>query len=853
MQNNILLVEFVIINRFHCGISVPYINGLLKKSGYKTTYLRCGLESKDALDKENRVKIDEESTNAILSYLMDKDYSDIVFSHRPSDSFISIIQKHIKNIYFIEMFDNSKPNIAEFYKKYNIYEMDLFEEIPDFNFININRLAREFRPLPHLILYNECNYKRSIINNSLYEDIDLPDYSKKTGCSFCVRPDLFKKEQFDRNKIVSHIKSAINTTPWNGFRPRLRIIGEIIAFNIDEFFKLILANKIDNIDFLFNFRVDNFLKSRDKIETGLKLISKTKNRFALALVGIENFSNKELLLYNKGFKNCDIFNFLKFVFELKNKYKEHFEYEEYGGFSLILFNPFTTLEDLRLNYHLIKYLNIENLCGKLFTSRIRLYKELPIYHLAKRDNLIIKRYKDKKLDTASWNFYKDEIPWRYRERIVNQINQFFTKKNNINIDCAIRYLDKLSNKKFCKKDIPESLIIQPLSLETRYLIEAEVMNIWKERKIGKIELSNKEDKKRHLTYIMKYFNHIKVVENKTGIPGLSMNIYYSNNIDINRLNPDMFIEDTIHSDEYYYNIGKLLGYPDCCIGTYVKKKFFLINNYMFIYLLLRYSQNKISIYSNPFIGNMFFIPCNLNCKQAEKIIKIIYQLEHSKYKKTLPLHYPVIFLLPFNTMLSKFEDNLDYVIVKPKSVVDDEFSYEPVSYYGNDRRLNFILASDRLIMKDGFMHLFKGKRHIHTFCAEANVWYYKKPLDYKFWKSFSEAYYTSVIYQNKYNISDIVNDPEYKKLLNILNQKADVLKNMGYKLMETSVERNVVISSLNKENKNIILRIQKIKDSDKYYIKGKKYYISIGKVDDGVDFIDEAVNIIMRIIEDEKR
>jgi hypothetical protein len=110
-----------------------------------------------------------------------------------------------------------------------------------------------------------------------------------------------------------------------------------------------------------------------------------------------------------------------------------------------------------------------------------------------------------------------------------------------------------------------------------------------------------------------------------------------------------------------------------------------------------------------------------------------------------------------------------------------------------------------------------------------------------------------VIYQNKYNKSDIVNDPEYKKLLNILNQKADLLKNMGYKLLETSVERNVVISSLNKENKNIILRIQKIKDSDKYYIKGKKYSISIGKVDDGVDFIDEAVNIIMRIIEDEKR
>ncbi|MCX7958344.1 MAG: DUF483 domain-containing protein, partial [Deltaproteobacteria bacterium] len=665
-------------------------------------------------------------------------------------------------------------------------------------------------------------------------------------------PDVYQEGHCDKKRVVDQIKSAIETTPWGRFRKRVRIIGEIIVHNLDRFFDIIVREGIDETDFLFNFRVDNFIKNTDRIERALKIISETRNRFFLALAGIENFSNIELERYNKGFKNYDIFKFLSIVFELKHKYQNHFDYQEYGGFSLILFNPFTRVEDLRLNYHLIKYLGIENVCGKLFTSRLRLYEELPLYYLVRNEGLIVDKYKRKNYYTARYNFYKEEVPWRYKDSLTENVNRYLFGNRQIGLDNVIQYLHRINKPKIYSRNIKVSCMPQA-TLDMFYKTESEFMRHYTGRQIGKLEFNNDKTLNKHLFYIKKYFKYYKVTVNKSNISYLNKNIFYSHQIDLNSHN-DEFLTEKPNDREYYFKIGSLLGYPVCCSEHYTENQYYLINNYLFILLYMRYTRQKVSELLNPFCGHFFFIPCGLNCKKAEEFVisrnNVTKQMTGYDALKYICL--PVVFLLPFDPNLSEFKDNLGYVIVEPKSDVDDEFSYKPILYSGSDRRLRYILLSDRLVMKDGFMELYKGRRHIHTFCAEANVWYYKKPLDYKFWKEFSEAYYKSVIYHRKFGRESDVCLSQYADVYAKIEAGYSVFRRYGYEITDKSVERNVAVLCLAKEGKSVEIRIQNLKDSDKYFRKGRKYSVSIGRSDDNIIFADEAASLVLGIIEDEK-
>lgn len=833
MKNRILLIEFVVVDRFHCGIHIPYINGDLKRRGFKTVYLRAGLLSKDALTKENRVNLDEETEENIIQELARHEDAVILFSHLPSNRFIRRVGGFTKDIYFVETFDNNSPNVGEFYRRYLIDERSLFTGTPDFSFYNINKLSWQFRPLPHLILFNECNYKRSLGTNPAYSDVNLPDGVKGVGCTFCVNPNIFHKEKFDPEKIRDHILSALTTTPWGTFRRRLRIIGELIIYHIDSFIDILLREGIDETDLLFNCRVDNFIKNRERIESALRALLRTKNRLYLALVGIENFSNEELQRYNKGFYNYDIFKFLSVVFELKNRYPKCFDFSEYGGFSLILFNPFTRLEDLRLNYHIIKYLSIENLCGKLFTSRIRLYEGLPFYHLVKDAGLIVNHYKESGLDTARWNFYKREIPWRYKDKRVERFNLSILGERDNSLD---KIIVKLSGYTPLKNNHirPSLLKAKVIGLKDYYLLESKFMAQYPDRKVGKVEIQTLDEAIEHIKEISKFFRYYERTENRSGVGGLRYSVFYGvDKRSIKRcIELTALLEDGIGDDREqraYYEVGRLLGYPECCSGIYAREERYKINIYLFMLLYQRYRCQRISPHLNPSF-DLFFIPCNLNCKAAASIVQIKNRIAH-KYlgiDYSQYYSYPIIFLLPFLPKLSRYRDIAEYVVVEPKSAVGDEFYYRPVFYSGEDERLRYILSSNRVVLRDGFMELFYNRRLLYTFCVEANVWYYRKALDYNFWRAFTEAYYATHIYGQ--HLSETVSsDDRFADTKSLIRRGSSVFQGSGFNIVDMQIQQNVLSVLLRKMEKMIELRIQSATESKGYFKMGAKYAISIGR------------------------
>jgi hypothetical protein len=155
-------------------------------------------------------------------------------------------------------------------------------------------------------------------------------------------------------------------------------------------------------------------------------------------------------------------------------------------------------------------------------------------------------------------------------------------------------------------------------------------------------------------------------------------------------------------------------------------------------------------------------------------------------------------------------------------------------------------------MRDGFMELYDGKRHIHTFCAEANVWYYKKALDYKFWSAFIEAYVKSKTLASRFNDSQSNEENAYDLDFPFIKKDMSFLKRYGFYLKDRRIERNVAILNLIKNNRDIELRIQKRADAKKYYIAGKRYAISIGKPVEEQAIVDEAAKTLLMYIENEK-
>ncbi|MCX7942908.1 MAG: DUF483 domain-containing protein, partial [Deltaproteobacteria bacterium] len=504
-----------------------------------------------------------------------------------------------------------------------------------------------------------------------------------------------------------------------------------------------------------------------------------------------------------------------------------------------------------LNYHLIKYLGIENVCGKLFTSRLRLYEELPLYYLVRNEGLIVDKYKRENYYTARYNFYKEEVPWRYKSRSVEKVNRYLIKDDSINLDKVIRYLEGFSKMRSLRQESDFSYISQ-IKPDMFYKIEAEFMKRYRLRRIGKAEFNDDIAFERHLNYVKRYHKYYLITSGKFNNVQ-NKNIFYSNNFNINSVDPRIF-EECQSNNKYYHKIAKLLGYPHCCSNYYHREMYYLFDNYLFLLLLLRYRSSIISKNLTPFSDHFFFIPCSLSCKKAEEFVIIRNNITKrlTGYDALKYTDLPIVFLLPFDPNLSDFKDNLGYVIVEPLSDVDDEFSYKPILYSGNDKRLKYILASDKLVMKDGFMELYKGRRHIHTFCAEANVWYYKKPLDYKFWREFSEAYYKSVIYNRKFGKKSDVFVSQYSDLYEKIETRHAVFNRYGYKIVDKSVERNVVILYLAKDGKSIEIRIQNLKNSDKYFKKGRKYSVSIGRSDDNATLAEEAANLVLRVIEDER-
>jgi hypothetical protein len=84
------------------------------------------------------------------------------------------------------------------------------------------------------------------------------------------------------------------------------------------------------------------------------------------------------------------------------------------GFNHITFTPWTTLDDLAANAAGLRRTRLDRRRGGLLRSRARLYPDTALYHLARRDGLLVPGSEDAQnrhgyLPPAAWRFRQPEV------------------------------------------------------------------------------------------------------------------------------------------------------------------------------------------------------------------------------------------------------------------------------------------------------------------------------------------------------------------------------------------------------------------------------------------------------------
>jgi len=433
-MSSVLLVEFAATDRFHRKGSFPYVHGWLKQQNVVVRWLRFGVAAARRFERgEEGVGLTPGELQTLRGTLDEARTTHVVFGSQPAASLVGGLAHAgasglrlallgevaaLPPTAGVEVVDEAPAALAAFLglEPPNVAGPFFRLALPDFGFEAANAAARGAPALPFLMLGRECTFSKPFLSNSFLADLDLDDCLRRGGCAFCARPsegpgswDLAPEE------VRAHLAALRSTLPAQADRLAVRLLGEPALVRLDELVEGILSEGFREADWLLDARADALAAMADRLAAAAGRFEGTGNRLHVALVGIESFSAAELLRLNKGVDPLTNLAAVATLLDLERRCPTTFAFREHGGLSLILFTPWTTRTDLAGNLRLLHVTGLEPLCGKVYTSRLRLVPGLPLTERARRDGLLVEAYDDPLLDTAARNLYDPEVPWRFAD------------------------------------------------------------------------------------------------------------------------------------------------------------------------------------------------------------------------------------------------------------------------------------------------------------------------------------------------------------------------------------------------------------------------------------------------------
>ena len=258
-----------------------------------------------------------------------------------------------------------------------------------------------------------CPYRTARLSDAWRAGLALPESAWQGGCTFCTRPGTDAVLPEIKVELMGRQLDAV-LEAFPDVR-KLIVIDENALSYVDQVARLFASRPTEGVDLLVSGRIPHVQQHRDKLESALALLA-DRSTLRLYQFGIENLSDSVLQRYNKGMTYSDISAGIWQIRQLQQQWP-NLGVEQSFGF--ILFDPWTTVAELKENAARAASLALDLFRGSAAATSLRLYPELPLYWKAVHDGLITQRL------TADDFGYSAGSGWRFREpateRIFNRV------------------------------------------------------------------------------------------------------------------------------------------------------------------------------------------------------------------------------------------------------------------------------------------------------------------------------------------------------------------------------------------------------------------------------------------------
>lgn len=800
-MERLLLVELAAVDRFHRGLLFPYLHGFATENGVPTRWLRFGVRATDNYERgEEGAGLASAALDRLREEARAFQATAVVLNKAPSETLLRTIRQvasgatvAILGDYYAGDLEEGAPRrlgegLGEWATLLGLTlvgrrEASRWSDVtPHFGYEAGNRAAETMQPLPFVLLGEECTYNRSLARNPHFAGLDLSDCVRRGGCSFCSRPSTRGKSRTDFfDSARRQLRALAETHPAPPGRLAIRFPGEPALRRVVDLARICAESELPPSDLLLDARAAALVKNQGELACAADALQDTGHRLHLALIGIESFSREELERMNKGVGPLENLDAALALLRLEEQYPETFAFREHGGLSLILFTPWTSLDDVAINLNLIRDTGLAPICGKLFTSRLRLEPTLPITALAQRDGLVIDEYRDPLLNTAARNLYGPELPWRFREPRVEPLCRIMVRLSTdtsldhdelasrvlethelaartgwSDVDLAVALVEAARSAGNSAESLLESV---EDTLTTRPTLLTKAPETWAKsvdaavprgsfnldllsalcrdgaKPVSKIEPVNRA--------------RIEDFEGKLDVPVLRTRRRageveaYEIFIGRSESEVERAIELTALAESArdaaeelgpLTELGALLGYPECCVDAFVHRESHLARgSYTWLHLDRRMTQGgAISHYLNPWAGLLVdhYVPCSLDCQRSIDLSRRASRLARELMGESFVEGLEERMAHPWLVLLRAQGAALELI---PETQVGNRFRFETGVVTMDDPELTQAAEADEIVMDRERLVLLRRGEVLRDLTARAFVWWHEQPLQSAFW------------------------------------------------------------------------------------------------------------------------
>ncbi len=283
----------------------------------------------------------------------------------------------------------------------------------------------------HVLCGGECAYRRPVRANPAFDGVDLAEAAFQRGCSFCPSGSFYSpKWQFASDPVdlaMSQIDAACAACAADpelaaffsssaDRRLHFMMRGAVIVQRLEAFFERLLDRDRAPAVFLLSVRADERLGRAEIIERWLPRLAEAGHAIGVWVIGVENFSAAENARFNKNISAEQVVRSHERMSAWEDTWPTAFSFRRWGGFAVILFTPWTTLDDLAVNIECLRRIDQARESPYALRSRLQLRPGAPITLLATHDGLVTEVSDEPPWDSGCLTSWQErEVPWRFAD------------------------------------------------------------------------------------------------------------------------------------------------------------------------------------------------------------------------------------------------------------------------------------------------------------------------------------------------------------------------------------------------------------------------------------------------------